>query len=179
MLDKAVNQKFRISIHALVKRATLFIVCPQRNYRISIHALVKRATSHFAFIAFQLVISIHALVKRATARAIDTQVVLYISIHALVKRATYCNAVCRHNIRDFNPRPREEGDYRRIQDSERLGDFNPRPREEGDPYLTGEKGFGNISIHALVKRATLFSRHSNTPILHFNPRPREEGDHFR
>ena len=33
-----------------------------------------------------------------------------------------------------------------------------------------------ISIHALVKRATLFSRHSNTPISHFNPRPREEGD---
>ena len=33
-----------------------------------------------------------------------------------------------------------------------------------------------ISIHALVKRATSFHCLYNTPFLYFNPRPREEGD---
>ena len=86
--DTFFNASLGISIHALVKRAT------QGNFSgaclagISIHALVKRATSHFAFIAFQLVISIHALVKRAT----DTP----------------CQFLLLEN--DFNPRPREEGD---------------------------------------------------------------------
>ena len=33
-----------------------------------------------------------------------------------------------------------------------------------------------ISIHALVKRATPSKRVKSQAILHFNPRPREEGD---
>ena len=33
-----------------------------------------------------------------------------------------------------------------------------------------------ISIHALVKRATLFALKSFTVFSNFNPRPREEGD---
>ena len=37
----------RISIHALVKRATLFTVLKTVADTISIHALVKRATSFF------------------------------------------------------------------------------------------------------------------------------------
>ena len=88
--DTFFNASLGISIHALVKRAT------QGNFSgaclagISIHALVKRATSHFAFIAFQLVISIHALVKRATLVWYSIVIVL----------------------RDFNPRPREEGDFK-------------------------------------------------------------------
>ena len=55
----------------------------------------------------------------------------------------------------FNPRPREEGDRsRRIY--ERYGRyFNPRPREEGDTNGIGANICGYISIHALVKRATL------------------------
>ena len=34
----------------------------------------------------------------------------------------------------------------------------------------------NISIHALVKRATLSLFSLSAQIQHFNPRPREEGD---
>ena len=63
----------------------------------------------------------------------DTIDVRYlISIHALVKRAT---RVSRHttNIKfNFNPRPREEGDFSTYLSISILGDFNPRPREEGD-----------------------------------------------
>ena len=33
-----------------------------------------------------------------------------------------------------------------------------------------------ISIHALVKRATIYKHTSNIACHHFNPRPREEGD---
>ncbi len=56
-----------ISIHALVKRATV-INDKQGNYEsISIHALVKRATCDITTAIHAEGISIHALVKRATA----------------------------------------------------------------------------------------------------------------
>ena len=78
-------------------------------------------------------ISIHALVKRATKTDKSRDTPYNISIHALVKRAT------------------KRGDYFVGYWSY----FNPRPREEGD--WRGEVWFGLaglISIHALVKRAT-------------------------
>ena len=54
----------------------------------------------------------------------------------------------------FNPRPREEGDIARISVSLSYIYFNPRPREEGDAFITDVEYVNNISIHALVKRAT-------------------------
>ena len=77
--------------------------------------------------------------------------------------------------------------------------FNPRPREEGDKPIDNRNILSkNISIHALVKRATytpvfgcsfkyisihaLVKRATRKRLLsdrrstHFNPRPREEGD---
>ena len=36
----------------------------------------------------------------------------------------------------------------------------------------------NISIHALVKRATYPNYRQRNLCLHFNPRPREEGDKY-
>ena len=55
-----------ISIHALVKRATLSAFVVYDDTVISIHALVKRATAQLTRIEKRLIISIHALVKRAT-----------------------------------------------------------------------------------------------------------------
>ena len=55
----------------------------------------------------------------------------------------------------FNPRPREEGDWSALRLLFSLAYFNPRPRKEGDH--SGKHGcndFFDISIHALVKRAT-------------------------
>ena len=57
----------------------------------------------------------------------------------------------------FNPRPREEGDKGPQYISIGFGDFNPRPREEGDAFITDVEYVNNISIHALVKRATYYS----------------------
>ena len=76
--------------------------------------------------------------------------------------------------------------------------FNPRPREEGDAFITDVEYVNNISIHALVKRATTqlptrlrcvgisihalvkratsVKHHLSIPCNYFNPRPREEGD---
>ena len=77
-----------ISIHALVKRATLNKQIDYLLQLISIHALVKRATfNHSVFIAVYE-ISIHTLVKRATSMFFRFGFVFAISIHALVKRAT-------------------------------------------------------------------------------------------
>ena len=77
-----------ISIHALVKRATVSAIDGIVGHDISIHALVKRAT--------------HALRVEYVAELI--------SIHALVKRATFKKAFSTVIVKDFNPRPREEGD---------------------------------------------------------------------
>ena len=55
-----------ISIHALVKRATIISAINVAEENISIHALVKRATNVPEEINEKLSISIHALVKRAT-----------------------------------------------------------------------------------------------------------------
>ena len=77
-----------ISIHALVKRATLNKKVDNLIQLISIHALVKRATEGKKKNAYGWIISIHALVKRATAHLQD------------------CVRFANH----FNPRPRKEGD---------------------------------------------------------------------
>ena len=58
--------------------------------------------------------------------------------------------------------------------------FNPRPREEGDFGKRGKtRGYKFISIHALVKRATVTSLLALKKVTNFNPRPREEGDGVR
>ena len=105
-----------ISIHALVKRATLYgDLCVQREYFnprpreegdsvlkvsdvdsvISIHALVKRATRTLSAPPSLRAISIHALVKRATVTSCRYLYKVDISIHALVKRATHPKRISR------------------------------------------------------------------------------------
>ena len=77
-----------------------------------------------------------------------------ISIHALVKRATLSVKASSQISNYFNPRPREEGDIASDATSATEINFNPRPREEGDDTAFKSSLFDNISIHALVKRAT-------------------------
>ena len=55
----------------------------------------------------------------------------------------------------FNPRPREEGDAEVSPGLEEYRYFNPRPREEGDVRKASPSAQYKISIHALVKRATI------------------------
>ena len=58
-------------------------------------------------------------------------------------------------------------------------DFNPRPHKEGDVCFAHRRECHyNISIHALVKRATTYHKFVAIVIGNFNPRPREEGDDF-
>ncbi len=80
-----------------------------------------------------LLISIHALVKRATNLIDKYSIYFDISIHALVKRATKKEVFYDECTKNFNPRPREEGDFMLCL-----------------PYISTK-----ISIHALVKRATV------------------------
>ena len=55
-----------------------------------------------------------------------------ISIHALVQRATAFRLVAVTPLKDFNPRPRAEGDRTVVEGCACRDDFNPRPRAEGD-----------------------------------------------
>ena len=149
-----------------------------KGAKISIHALVKRATGLRASALALRAISIHALVKRATVTVSADAVAGDISIHALVKRAT------RHSIEGFhfglyfNPRPREEGDVAHTGTVSDVGNFNPRPREEGDLGIPNSDTTKRISIHALVKRATIRQQIHRKAWIYFNPRPREEGDYY-
>ena len=99
---------------------------------ISIHALVKRATYWCRFLLSLPGISIHALVKRATYISCVGLTKFLISIHALVKRATSTGDADDELIKNFNPRPREEGDKYNYGIPSTVSYFNPRPREEGD-----------------------------------------------
>ena len=95
--------------------------------------------------------------KRATQNFLRFFAIIIISIHALVKRATglvFASYSVKHN---FNPRPREEGDpFAKPLFADGLY-FNPRPREEGDLCCHSVGVCLYISIHALVKRATLYA----------------------
>ena len=137
-----------------MKRATTFQPPVLRLLRISIHALVKRATiTPYSITPYQA-ISIHALVKRATRVIVFYLRSFLISIHALVKRATLRHYHRNSRRGHFNPRPREEGDGELRQAWKAKNHFNPRPREEGDEYGVIYEYIAEISIHALVKRAT-------------------------
>ena len=137
--------------------------------------------------------------KRATIDLAHVKNYSPISIHALVKRATNSGKPLVYSHDNFNPRPREEGDSRLRFSWRDPVYFNPRPREEGDALTAFEMQLKQfISIHALVKRATLIQvlyqqlwEFQSTPSWRgrlatgkiaqsastdFNPRPREEGD---
>ena len=95
--------------------------------------------------------------KRATDTYSNSEFIFTISIHALVKRATTVQIPNDGIRRNFNPRPREEGDF----------------------LINSVKNNSiRISIHALVKRATTVEDKTKAVIADFNPRPREEGDKF-
>ena len=79
----------KVSIHALMKRATYHLRQLHCLRVVSIHALMKRATSRFiVYIIPCLCVSIHALMKRATRAAQKNFHGASVSIHALMKRAT-------------------------------------------------------------------------------------------
>ena len=121
-----------ISIHALVKRATVVINGSWR-YPSNFNPRPREEGDLTAGeVPKEINISIHALVKRATSEALQIFFKLAISIHALVKRATYTAT----------------------RSAEMSGNFNPRPREEGDQISLTVRPRQKISIHALVKRAT-------------------------
>ena len=121
-----------------------------------------------------------------------------ISIHALAKRATRQDGEKSRVERNFNPRPRKEGDQLRLElmvkqkisihalakratmlvvkssDDEEisihaLAKRATKYRKPFDKRVT-------ISIHALAKRATAYRTHLFCRSLYFNPRPRKEGD---
>ena len=127
-----------------------------KGTRISIHALVKRATIK------NIWNTVHSLNFNPRPREEGDNPIYgrykkyLISIHALVKRATRLRTQATTQRLHFNPRPREEGDRTAFHDTLNLCYFNPRPREEGDTAKEFTlDDFSHISIHALVKRATV------------------------
>ena len=145
-----------ISIHALVKRATSNLYFQlYNNYHFNPRPREEgdapNLNSSFLQDVFQSTPSWRG--RLATEKTFRNP--NYISIHALVKRATPRSTYNNHAIYYFNPRPREEGDRRIIYLSTCWVYFNPRPREEGDFKGSANNWPPAISIHALVKRATI------------------------
>ena len=79
----------------------------------------------------------------------------------------------------FNPRTREECDYKFKIHSLPPSYFNPRTREECDSNGTKMKErWETISIHALARSATTLPIAMPRPDEYFNPRTREECDPY-
>ena len=160
-----------------MKRATKSSPLAKIEVSISIHALVKRATDRCCnrygdwhdfnprpreegdekkpLKDVTQAISIHALVKRATQsnRILKTLQPLFQSTPSWRGRQYTQSGWCAADY--FNPRPREEGDSTWNKNGVYHGKFQSTPSWRGRlfkdplPYLNGD-----ISIHALVKRAT-------------------------
>ena len=78
---------------------------------------------------------------------------------------------------DFNPRPREEGDFGAVVLDVRKVDISIHALvKRATTQITGKEICVCISIHALVKRATNSTLSILKAEANFNPRPREEGD---
>ena len=114
--------------------------------------------------------------KRATGLYDGVLVVEVISIHALVKRATSMLRWGSQKARNFNPRPREEGDRYAGAISLYARDFNPRPREEGDTNTSGATGVTKNFNPRPREEGDVTVLMQICDIENFNPRPREEGD---
>ena len=101
--------------------------------KISIHALVKRATLTSASLCLAKVyFNPRPREEGDVCNCHSVTSDSIISIHALVKRATYGSYTTARTHGNFNPRPREEGDLAKNKNISEKANFNPRPREEGD-----------------------------------------------
>ena len=97
------------------------------RYLISIHALVKRATVSAKFNAKRNVISIHALVKRATYPYCFLRVSDYHFNPRPRKEGDEQRRSDACRYRYFNPRPRKEGDFRTPLNYIPIGKFQSTP----------------------------------------------------
>ena len=85
--------------------------------------------------------------------------------------------LCAPHTRNFNPRPREEGDFwKNLLKKEKANISIHALVKRATAILCPFCKIFLISIHALVKRATCLTHFTYSIRLNFNPRPREEGD---
>ena len=94
-----------------MKRATNITQIDYISMIISIHALVKRATMRFISADKNSFYFNPRPREEGDGFSVDVFIVhIRISIHALVKRATTQRIQQSTQVLNFNPRPREEGD---------------------------------------------------------------------
>ena len=100
------GELLRISIHALVKRATVHNKGVNNGKVISIHALVKRATSLLP-LSFAVLSYFNPRPREEGDIVIYTfnSIIIIISIHALVKRATCKTASNKNYFFGFQSTP--------------------------------------------------------------------------
>ena len=143
-----------ISIHAPVKSATVLVVRDKIFYLYFNPRTREECDNSIVPFFNGGDISIHAPVKSATAFPKMPPFSWLISIHAPVKSATNSTSCLAPYFEYFNPRTREECDYKVNYFFHFLLYFNPRTREECDlAGLRPDTKF-KISIHAPVKSAT-------------------------
>ena len=101
----------------------------------------------------------------------------YISIHALAKRATPCQAMRAVTYKAFQSTPSQRGRHYTYRLYEMAMSFQSTPSQRGRHLgIPNSDTTKRISIHALAKRATYWTKYSAVAICYFNPRPRKEGD---
>ena len=182
-----------------MKRATNFVKFPIMRQRISIHALVKRATDTFIYLCqFGADFNPRPREEGDCTWSDNGLGLTYISIHALVKRATQRLFPCawgdefqstpswrgrrftsgiKWKCKEyFNPRPREEGDTYGHRITLKVKVFQSTPSWRGRPFLY----IYALSITSFQStpswRGRLYFDSIADLNSYFNPRPREEGD---
>ncbi len=130
-VDHGVNGG-RISIHALLKRATFILFPPIILHFISIHALLKRATQRQWQHWQQQWISIHALLKRATIKVASF---FRLSVDFNSRSPEESDELLQVKFQGgiyFNSRSPEESDKAKLDLEKDDNDFNSRSPEESD-----------------------------------------------
>ena len=151
---------------------------PHAN-RVSTHALARRATVPAPGYLWLYVVSTHALARRATRRHHSVRLGGEVSTHALARRAT-ASAQEASKLAMFRPTPSRGGRPRRRVDRRRSMGFRPTPSRGGRPATANPlRSIGQVSTHALARRATVRRRHRPAAWRSFDPRPRAEGDRGR
>ena len=197
-----VGTAVKISIHALVKRATRFLVTSARPLRY-FNPRPRKEGDHIFLQTFNWLLNFNPRPRKegdsgygyrsCRSRNFNPRprkegdinldfglgLPCGISIHALVKRATFTTVTARllTTISIHALVKRATNSYLAYVFSEDISIHALVKRATN--FVLVKSKIKIISIHALVKRATVKQRTDLSIKQNFNPRPRKEGDQFR
>ena len=187
-----------VSTHALARRATGWRGWERHPVGVSTHALARRATPvqtgrfrgsasfdprpraegdrdlDAGFLGFGQFRPTPSRGGRRFPRLVFP--VPHVSTHALARRATVAPSNAEAGVDSFDPRPRAEGDFRRLVSPSSTTGFDPRPRAEGDSARHSSHSRHRMFRPTPSRGGRRWRCGAREAERRFDPRPRAEGD---